>query len=101
MLDNLIELYSSFALRNIQYLSQISFSMDNIAKMVRSLDLMKLHGHNIINIQMIKIFCPTCINPSKSSISDLSKTRSFHGIGNKNLLSGCCLSSQKSSSQKI
>ena len=44
-------------------LSTISFTKNNIAKIIKNLDPDKAHGHDMISIRMLKIFGESFLNP--------------------------------------
>ena len=55
LINNSTKLPSTFLKRTDEFISSISFSSNDIAKIVRNLDLNKAHSHDMISIGMLKI----------------------------------------------
>ena len=54
-LFNSSKLPSTFLKRTDKFISSISFSSNDIARIIRDLDPNKAHGHDMISIRMLKI----------------------------------------------
>ena len=55
LINNSSRLPSKFLKRTVKFISSISFSSNNIARIIRDLGPNKAHGHNMISICMLKI----------------------------------------------
>ena len=54
---------SDLLLKTDKFLSNITFSSDDILKIIQNLDSQKAHGHNRISIRMLKICGPSICKP--------------------------------------
>ena len=57
LINNSSKLPSTFLKRTDKFISSISFSSNDIARIIRDLDPNKAHVHDMISIRMLKI-CP-------------------------------------------
>ena len=55
LINNSSKLPSTLLKRTEKFISSISFSSNDIAKIIRDLDPNKAHGHDMINIRLLKI----------------------------------------------
>ena len=55
LMNNSIKLLSIVLKRTDKFISSISFSSNDIARIIRDLDPNKAHGHHMISIRMLKI----------------------------------------------
>ena len=58
-------------------LSSLEFCVDDIVKIIRSLDQNKAHGHNEISIPMIKLFASSKLKPLDLIFRNYLETESF------------------------
>ena len=56
LMNNSSKLLSIFLKRTDKFISSISFSSNNIARIIRELDSNKAHDHDMISIHMLKIW---------------------------------------------
>ena len=63
VINNGSSLLSELLLKTDKFLSNITFSSDDILKIIQNLDSQKAHGHNRISIRMLKICGPSICKP--------------------------------------
>ena len=63
IINNGNSLPSEFLLKTDKFLSNITFSSDDILKIIQNLDSEKAHGHDKISIRMLKICGPSICKP--------------------------------------
>ena len=59
------------------HLSSVSFSQDNIAKIIQNIDPNKAHGHNNVSIRMLKICGSSIYKPLKMIFKQCIETIAF------------------------
>ena len=73
--DNIVPLSINFVTR--ERLSSLEFRFDDIAKIIRSLDQNKAHGHDEISIRMIKLCASSISKPLHLIFRNCLETESF------------------------
>ena len=63
VINNGSSLLSELLLKTDNFLSNITFSSDEILKIIKNLDSEKAHGHDRVSIPMIKVCGPSVCKP--------------------------------------
>ena len=62
-MNNCSKLCSTFLKRADKFTSSVSFSSNDIARIIQDLDSNKAHGHDMISIRMLKICSESICKP--------------------------------------
>ena len=77
ILANHSELPTSLSFRTVKRLSSVTFSAEDIGKIIQGLDHNKSHGHDNISILMLKVFGNTICKPLEMIYSQALTSGSF------------------------
>ena len=76
-MSNASKLPSNFTLYNDNRLSAVTFSQDDISKIIQNLNPIKAHGHDKISIWLLKICCSSIYGPLELIFKEVLSTGLF------------------------
>ena len=83
LISNSSEIPSKFEYLTHSRLSSITFSKDDIAKMIQNLDPSKARGHGQISIRMLKLFSTSICKPLEIIFNQCVETGTFPNVWKK------------------
>ena len=85
-MSNTSKLPSNFTLYTDNRLSTVTFSQDDIGKIIQNLNPNKAHGHDNISIRMLKICVSSIYEPLELIFKEALSTGLFPSSGKKGTL---------------